>query len=89
MAETAQTLLEAAQPWIENEEKAGRILAMGGDVDGVGGAAIVEYDSNDALHAKLMENPFSPFLQYCVKPLADWKLINEIAKQFFKKMAEA
>ena len=89
MAKTAQALAEALIPWIEKEKKAGSIIEMGGYAEGNGGVAIVESESNDALYAKLIEAPFSPFMKYSVTPLVDIKLQIKAGIEFYKKMAEA
>jgi hypothetical protein len=89
MAKMAAALLEASIPWIENEKKAGRIIGIWGNTQSGGGAAISDYDSNDALYAKLMEAPFAPFCQFSVTPLSDWNLTTETSIQLYKKIAEA
>jgi muconolactone delta-isomerase len=89
MAKTAAALLEATKAWIENEKKAGGIIGIWGDTQGRGGLAIAEYDSNDALYAKLMDVPFSPFAQFSVTPLSDWDLVVGTTIQYYKKIAEA
>ena len=89
MAKTALALAEATIPWIEQGKKEGGIIEAWGYTEGLGGVAIVESESNDALYAKLMENPFSPFMQYCVKPLTDLNLQLKTGIEFYKKMAKA
>lgn len=87
MAKTALALIEATEAWIEAEKKAGHITGIWAKADGTGGVAIDEMESNDALYKKLMESPYSPFLEYCVIPLTDMKLALKIGRDFLKKIA--
>jgi hypothetical protein len=89
MAKTAIALIKATKTWIENEKKRGGLIEAWGYTEGTGGVGIVESDSNDAVYTKLMENPFSPFMEYCVTPLTDMNLQLKTAEEFYKKMAEA
>jgi len=86
MIRTALALLEETERWAEKEKKAGRLVELGTNTAGGGGIAVWEVDSNDTLFKKLMECPFSPFLDYTVTPLTDFKLSMRINKDAFKEM---
>ncbi|NIN51665.1 MAG: hypothetical protein GTN80_00635 [Nitrososphaeria archaeon] len=86
MAEAALEMSEASRDWMK-EEKAGRIVEMWAKTDGTGGIILVEAESNDELFKKLVEMPFSPFLQFCVTPLTDMETAMEAWRQQLKRMA--
>ena len=86
MAKSALALLEATEVWIEEQKKAGSIIELWAYTEGGGGAAICEVESNDALHRKLIEAPYSPFQQYCVTPLTDMKVAISEAKKLLRKI---
>ena len=66
-----------------------QILEAWAYTEGLGGVGIIESESNDALYIKLNEIPFSPFMQFCVKPLTDINIQFKTAIEFYKQMAGA
>ena len=86
MAKTELALLEATETWIEEQKKAGFCIEIWQYTDGGGGVAIVEAESNDVLHQKLLEAPYSILQQYCVTPLTDMKVAIGEAKKLFQKI---
>jgi len=86
MAKTALALVEATEAWVGEEKKAGRVIENWTNTGGMGGIAIWEVESNDALDRKLWECPMWPFVTYCVSPLTDFKLSAETFKNLMKQM---
>lgn len=86
MAKMALSLLKATETWIEKQKTAGFLIEAWQYTEGMGGVAIVEAKSNDALYLKLMSSPFSPFQQYCVTPLTDMKLAIEDGMKSYQKI---
>jgi muconolactone delta-isomerase len=87
MAETALALNIATEAWLEGEKKAGTILEIWATSDSNGGIALVEAESNDALHKKIYETPYYPFMQFEVTPLTDMNLSFKAGQKFLKQMA--
>ena len=86
MAETALALNKATESWLEAEKKAGTMIEVWASSDSTGGIALVEEESNDALHEKINEVPYYPFMQFTVTPLTDMKLAFRAGQNFLKKM---
>ena len=77
---------QAALDRLEAEKKAGTMIEVWASSDSTGGIALVEEESNDALHEKINEVPYYPFMQFTVTPLTDMKLAFRVGQNFLKKM---
>ncbi len=86
MAKIALTLLKGSQAYTGGLAKKGVITEMWNRVDGTGGLALIEADSNDALFNLLAEEPYGPFLEFSVTPLSDINIAYESAIKQFEQM---
>ncbi len=73
MAKTAIELLKASKAQVDKDKKEGTITEFWTYTDGTGGMALVEVESNDALSQRLANEPYAPFLTFCVTPLSDYE----------------
>jgi muconolactone delta-isomerase len=85
MAKIAIELLKASKAQIDKDINEGTITEFLLYTDQSGGVAIIESESNDALYQRLGNEPFAPFLEFCVTPLADYEAgINTVLSNLEK-----
>jgi len=86
MDKVALNLLKASDEYTEKLVKDGIIKELWAYSDGSGGGCIGEADSPEAGYKYMMGNPYSPFLEYQVVPLIEFKLASDVAKNTLQKM---
>jgi muconolactone delta-isomerase len=88
MAKIALSLLKASDEYTEKLVKEGAIKELWANADGSGGGCIGKADSHEAGYKMMMANPYTPFLEYELVPIIDFKLSSDTAKNIMKKMIE-
>jgi muconolactone delta-isomerase len=87
MAKVALALLKASDKYTENLVKQGIIKELWAYADGSGGGCVGEGDSHEDAYKALMANPYTPFLEYTITPIIDFKLASDNAKETLKKFS--
>lgn len=87
MAKMALDLVKASLAQTDKDVKEGRITEASMYVDQSGGLVIVDVESNEELYQRLANEPFAPFLDFCVTPLIDYKIGYQSVISLFEKMA--
>jgi len=88
MLKTALDLIPKEVKYQEDLAKKGKILAAYSFTGRGEGIQILEAESHEELTTLLMQDPYFPFLEFCVTPIVDFKFSIEVWRKVLEAIAK-